>query len=401
VASVACGLSYPLNGMIKERSSALIALIAVSFFALAFTGCETVGALPSSKQPEDSFSHITRVTYQPGDKGTSVKVYGTGRFEHTSYKLANPLRIAVEIPNVLLDFEPKRVRLNNSAIIFLDVVRFKKVNSVRIELELLTDAGYTITQKKNYLELLVANSPTSTSGKRALPPETAGRSFEKDETIARLQENIAILEQEKIAGLNTQRQLEEENRVLKESLEEASIQLEEAGGKATALDARVVFMEGKLSDIQDKMAVDSAAPEIIPAPLAAEAAKETLVAPQAAQHTLVALTEVEIEEVMAGWLEAWNSKDIDAYSDFYSDDFETDTMDRETWLRDKGFKFARRGEINVTAIEIEYSLTVDGAVVIFEQRYESRSYRDIGLKIISLTKRSGSWKIVSESWKPL
>ena len=396
--------------MIKERSPALIALIAVSVLALAVTGCETGGSISAAKQPEDAFTHITRVTYKPGDKGTSVKVYGTGRFEHTSYKLANPLRIAVEIPNVLLDFEPKRVKLNNSSILYLDVVRFKKVNSVRLELELLTDSGYTITQKKNYLELLVANAPASPSGKRAFSPNTSRRSTggsaatpEKDAAISRLQENIASLERENLTGRQTQLQLEEENRSLKESLEEASIQLEEAGGKANALEARVIFMEGKLSDIQDKMAAESAMPDIAAAPEATLAPQATF-APQATlepEETLVARTEVEIKEVMAGWLEAWNSKDIDAYSGFYSDDFETDTMDRKTWFLDKGIKFARRGEIEITAKNMEVSLTVEGAAVIFEQRFESHSYRDIGLKIISLTKRSGSWKIVSEVWKPL
>jgi len=404
----------------KGRSSAVFAFITISVFALAAAGCETGGALSAAKKPKDSLVHVTRVTYQPGEKGTSVKIYGTGRFEHTSYKLTDPLRIAVGIPNVVLDFEPRRVRLNNSAIAFLDVVRFKKVNSVRLELELLSDAGYSITQKKNYLELLVANAPSPPSGGRAFSAESVKRSgdrftgnSEKDATIATLQENIAKLEQENAAAHNALSELEETNRLLNESLEEARIQLEEAGGRAKGLEARIVFMEGKLSDIQEKMAAEPAAPGMPEAPAEsvdlaapdiysqAPQASEVPQATEEANETLLSRTESEIKEVVAGWLAAWNGKDINAYSDYYSDDFETETMDRETWLHDKRIKFAASGPIEITAKKMEVSLTVEGAVVIFEQTYKSPSYGDVGLKIISLTKRTGNWKIVSESWKPL
>lgn len=399
--------------MLKGRSSAVYALIAVTVLALAAAGCETGGALPAAKQPKDSLIHITRVTYQPGDKGTLVRVYGTGRIEHTSYKLTDPLRIAVEMPNVVLDFEPKRVRLNNSAIAYLDVVRFKKVNSIRLELELLSNVSYNITQKKNYLELLVESVPTAEGGKRAFPPEPLKQSgadvtanADKDATITSLRGESARLEQENIAASKRQLQLEEENRSLRESLEEARIQLEEAGGKTMALEARVIFMEGKLSDIQEKMAEEPAAPGLPESreanvDLIAPDIRATSQASQAPQETLLSRTEDEVKEVLAGWLAAWNGKDIDAYSEYYSDDFESETMDRDTWLRDKEIKFARRGPVEVTANKMKVSLTMEGAVVIFEQRYKSPSYRDIGLKIISLTKRSNHWKIVSESWKPL
>lgn len=399
--------------MIKGRALSITAKIAVSVFTLFAAGCETGGALSAAKQPKDSLIHITRVAYLPGDKETSVKVYGTGRFEHTSYKLTDPLRIAVEIPNVVLDFEPKRVRLNNSTIAFLNVVRFKKVNSVRLELELLTDASYNITQKKNYLELLVADAPASPSRERAFTTEPAKQSGErltgnsdKDATIKELREEIARLEQENAAAREAQLPLETENRSLKESLEEAGIQLKEASGKTQALEARIVFMEGKLSDIQEKMAVEPTTPgisenketnEVLAAP---DITADTQTTP-ASRETLVSAMEGEIKEFVAGWLKDWNSKDINAYSDHYSDDFETDTMDRKSWLRDKEIKFARSGPIKVTAKEMRVSPTVEGAVVIFVQRYESHTYGDIGLKIISLTKRSGNWKIVSESWKPL
>jgi len=394
----------------KGRALSVTAVIAVFVSTLFTAGCETGGALSAAKQPTDGLIHITRIAYLPGDKGTSVKVYGTGRFEHTSYKLTDPLRIAVEMQNVVLDFKPKRVRLSNGAIAFLDVVRFKKVNSVRIELELLTDVFYNITQKKNYLELLVANAPASSSRKRSFtdkPAKRSGESFtgnsDKDATIIRLREDIARLEQENIAARKNQLLFEEESRLLKESLEEAGNQLKEAGGKTKALEARIVFMEGKLSDIQEKMAVEPATPGISESPKTDEVldAPDITAAPQAPQETLVSRTESEIKELLAGWLEAWNGKDIDAYSVYYSDNFETETMDRKTWMLDKGIKFARRGPIEVTAKKMEVSLTVEGAVVIFEQRFESPSYRDIGLKIISLTKRSGNWKIESESWKPL
>ena len=381
--------------MIKGRAFSVAAIIAVSSFTLLTAGCETGAALSAAKQPTDSLIHITRVTYLAGDKGTSVKVYGTGRFEHTSYKLADPLRIAVEMPNVALDFEPKRVRLNNSAIAFLNVVRFKKVNSVRIELELLSDVSYNITQQKNFLEIMVANAPVSSSRKRSFTGEPAGKPFtnssDKDADISRLRKDIARLEEENIAAREAQMQFEEKNRSLKENLEEAGLQLKEAGGKAKALEARIVFMEGKLSDIQEKLA----AGQVL------RAAPDILAAPPAAQARTTERTEEEIKKVMAGWLKAWNSKDMNAYSAYYSDNFETDTMDRKTWLRDKEIKFARRGPIEVTVNNMEVSPTLEGAVVIFEQRFESPSYRDIGQKIISLTKHSGSWKIVSESWKPL
>jgi hypothetical protein len=358
-----------------------IALVAPIFMLLA-AGCETGGALTDAKRPADAVTHITRVAYLTGEKGTVVKVYGSGRFEHTSYKLSDPLRIAVEIPNVVLDFEPKRVRLHDSSVAHLNVVRFAKVNSVRLELELLTDVPYNITQKKRFLEIIIANAPERTFPPGSVRPGVGSAGGEEKEELEKLR-------QENIDNRMAMIELEKENSSLKQRLEEARQQMEEAGSMNKALQTRIEFMEGKLSDIQEKMAISLPGPSISGPTGDMPGGMDSLQA------------RVEIEEMINGWLETWNRKEIKAFSAYYSEDFETGTMNRRQWLRDKRMKFARPGEIEITVENLRITFDIEGVIAAFEQTFRSPVYRDRGLKIISLTKEDGNWKIRSETWTPL
>jgi len=62
---------------------------------------------------------------------------------------------------------------------------------------------------------------------------------------------------------------------------------------------------------------------------------------------------------------------------------------------------AEAGEISVHFKNMNVTFESGNAIVVFEQDYNAGSYSDRGIKILTLTKEDGSWKIVSEYWKPL
>lgn len=393
---------------LTARLRGATALLALFVTALSSVGCQTGGALSASDKPPDPLAHITRVTYSRGDNGTVVKVYGSRRFEHTSYKLSDPLRIAIEIPNVVLDFVPKRVNLNESSITHLNVVRFDKVKSVRIELELIADVPFKITQKQRYLEVLVSDSSTSKAAERisAAAKMAGSGGLEQDrlqgDVLNSMKSEIETLTQDNFETRKARVEAEEENNSLKLQLEEAHRQLEEATALTRTMEERIDFMAKKLSEIQEKIARQM--PELSAGGTAGAFAAAPLPTPIRSasgeggddrQET------VEINEMVNGWLEAWNQKDLQAYSAYYSDDFRAGNLSRKWWMGDKKVKFARDGDIEVTAQNLKVTVEMEEAVVLFEQRYQSQAYRDNGLKIMKLTKKDGSWKIVSESWKPL
>ena len=393
---------------LTARLRSATAIVALFLTALFSVGCQTGGALSASDKSPDPLAHITRVTYSRGDNGTLVKVYGSRRFEHTSYKLSDPLRIAIEIPNVVLDFVPKRVNLSDSSVTHLNVVRFDKVNSVRIELELFTDVPFKITQKQRFLQVLVADIPLAkTADRTSAAAKRAGiGGMEKDRlqsgVLDSMKSEIETLTQENFENRKARVEAEEDNISLKLQLEEAHRQLEEATALTRTMEERIDFMAKKLSEIQEKIAlqmpelsVTGTAGALVATPLPTPIRSDSGEGGDNRQKT------IEINEMVDGWLEAWNQKDLQAYSAYYSDDFRVGNLSRKWWLGDKKIKFARDGDIEVTAENRKVTVEMEEAVVVFEQRYRSQAYRDNGLKIMRLTKKDGSWKIVSESWKPL
>jgi len=106
-----------------------------------------------------------------------------------------------------------------------------------------------------------------------------------------------------------------------------------------------------------------------------------------------------IMQTVRAWALAWSSQDVDAYTDFYADDFDPgDGMSRSQWL---ALRRARLGQPDQIHIRIE-NPTIEQrssgrAQVDFEQHYDSPRYSDRVTKRLILIRQDTGWRIVRES----
>lgn len=390
------------------------------------SACETNPFSSDSKKPEitrkdkgsgaaeEELVHITRISYTTKENETAIRVYSSGKFQFTSYKLADPLRLAVEMPGVVLDFPPKRIEVNDE-ISYLSVVRFPKVNSVRLEIELLDDVPFNIIQKPEFLEILVAHS-SKRRGKKSdmmsAPAAVQHASMKAEKLKGKIDElelENEKLKQENKINLETVVKLEEENTILREQVIEAGKQLDQTSSLTETLQARIEFMESKLNELQEKVSErkDSAIPppSLFVGRNAANTASppEPSKAKQGTDDTPLRLIEnaKEVEEMIEEWINAWTGKDIKKYSSFYTPDYRLKTMTHRQWLADKREKFQRQEYIEVEAANLRISFDGGDAKAVFEQAYRSPTYRDEGIKTLTLTKTGNNWKITEENWEPL
>lgn len=98
------------------------------------------------------------------------------------------------------------------------------------------------------------------------------------------------------------------------------------------------------------------------------------------------------------WRAAWESKKIDDYMEFYSDNFESLGYKKSKWRRYKD-------ALNKTydSIQVKFSQPViyrhnDQMVTRFLQAYSSDKKADYGEKTLYWRLENGTWRIVSEQW---
>lgn len=388
-----------MEGVVMSKSRWNLSLLAGFSILLFFAACSTTDTayvdVGKASRAETGKVHITRITYSNVEAGTSVRVYGTGKLEYTSYKLSDPFRLAVEIPDVMLDFEPNRIELDDADISSLSVVRFPKIDSVRIEMGLFANAPFSINSNSGYLEIVISHKSAAKPG---------GVAAATDIDVVDTADETATLEEtpENLPSQKEMPELLEENMLLKQRLEKTLAQLEKTVGMAKALRARNEFMETKLSELQ---ATSGQLPSAglktglpLPSPALMEVEKET---PKSADADSREALE-EIRKMLDSWLTAWNWKDFLKYSAYYASDFKTGDMNRNKWLKDKEQKFARPGAIEVKVQKVRIKLQdTRNAVAVFRQAFKSPGYRDKGVKTLTLVKKGAGWQVISESWKTL
>jgi len=367
----------------------------MTLLLLITTGCKTAGTdLTLHDASEGSKAHIKRIAYASTDKGTVVKVYSNIPLEYSTYSLSEPTRVAVEIPNVVLDFEPRKTEINDKTVSHVSVVAFPEIDSVRLELQLYRETPFSVALKKGRLEILVSDDSslftapmeyrgTDKNGSDKINP-AIGADYE-NRTRQELLEEINILKAKIAEERENNIKLELENSLMRKQANEAQKQFDETMSLAETLQARVVFMEKQLSNIQTRLIGDNAGASeggLSKGPIAAPDDPETA-----------------IKKMIEAWIKAWNMEDIKNYSEHYSSDFKFGYMDKKEWVADKAFKFKRPGvpEIDFEALEISI-ISSRAARATFHQLYRSNSFNSRGVKTLSLTKESGKWKILDENW---
>ncbi len=107
----------------------------------------------------------------------------------------------------------------------------------------------------------------------------------------------------------------------------------------------------------------------------------------------------EISNFLKQWQEAWQSKDIDKYLNFYDTNFKGMGFNFKTW---KKYKSGLTGKYNFIKVEFDqpFILIHNNQLIIKTlQKYESDKHQDYGIKVIHALKMDGLYKIITEDWK--
>jgi len=101
---------------------------------------------------------------------------------------------------------------------------------------------------------------------------------------------------------------------------------------------------------------------------------------------------------LESWKNAWKSADVTRYLAAYSSDFTPpEGMDLATWKKKRTASLTRPKFIHITIKDPVVELLTDNHLLItFTQDFESDTYQDSVIKILTMVLETGSWKIREE-----
>lgn len=108
-----------------------------------------------------------------------------------------------------------------------------------------------------------------------------------------------------------------------------------------------------------------------------------------------------VRTIVHAWARAWESRDIEHYMSFYSPSFRSKGFYYQGWKAQKSQTFKRSQNIRVEISDLWVFIEGQRARASFVQRYYDQNVLDVGEKKLILVKAGGTWKIISEEWKPL
>ncbi len=107
----------------------------------------------------------------------------------------------------------------------------------------------------------------------------------------------------------------------------------------------------------------------------------------------------KILDLVYGWEESWENKDLNRFIGFYSASFINGDMDIQGWESYKRGVFRRAKTIKVELTPYQIISHDNYAVVTFLQNYRSGNYSDTGIKRLFLMQENNAWRIVGEEWR--
>lgn len=110
----------------------------------------------------------------------------------------------------------------------------------------------------------------------------------------------------------------------------------------------------------------------------------------------------QLKDWVETWRKAWGGKDIETYMAFYGDRFSGNGLNKNQWRRYKE-RLAKRYEfIKIDLKDIQVFNQGPKIVFRFMQNYESDKTKDVGAKIIYVTKSpEQKFEIIGEKWQAL
>ena len=167
--------------MKPDRLFHLMLLIVVGLFcAQCATQQTAVQPPPAATAPAAKLAVIQKMSFQEEDRYTQVRVEASEPMELPFYKLlADPLRIAIDIPNADLKMIRDPLRINNGTI--GDVVATQYDGKGRIEIGLARMANYNISKEGRLLLIDVEKAKAVAEVKAEKPAESPSTEVRKEE----------------------------------------------------------------------------------------------------------------------------------------------------------------------------------------------------------------------------
>ncbi len=145
----------------------------------------------------------------------------------------------------------------------------------------------------------------------------------------------------------------------------------------------------------------TAGTHLVPPPAASTATKED--APEIQQtpgekDKEQLSTQLAAYYALESWKNAWKSADVTKYLAAYSSDFTPpEEMDLATWKKKRAASLTRPKFIHITIKDPILELLTDNHLLItFTQDFESDTYQDSVIKILTMVLEKGGWKIREE-----
>ncbi|MDH3219531.1 MAG: tetratricopeptide repeat protein [Gammaproteobacteria bacterium] len=125
-------------------------------------------------------------------------------------------------------------------------------------------------------------------------------------------------------------------------------------------------------------------------PIAQAGASEPTAVTFANQETLL------LEQVKR-WAQAWSSKELEAYIDFYAAEFRARFKTHSQWVANRRERILRPGEISVEVSDIQIKWRSENrAIIDFRQAFDSPGYSDRVVKRLVFSRVGPQWKITEE-----
>jgi len=107
-----------------------------------------------------------------------------------------------------------------------------------------------------------------------------------------------------------------------------------------------------------------------------------------------------VSDVIKGWSESWQTKNIEEYFSYYQENFTPNSFDNnELWIKDRSRKILGKSAIKIDIKDLSITFDInegEKAITEFIQYYKSASYSDVVTKKVVLKKFGNQWKIISE-----
>jgi murein L,D-transpeptidase YafK len=106
-----------------------------------------------------------------------------------------------------------------------------------------------------------------------------------------------------------------------------------------------------------------------------------------------------LTDLIERWRIAWEEKDIDTYSSFYSSRFSSGGKDWAEWKEHKRSLAKKYSSIDVGVENLRILKNGGLIVAAFRQKYAAGGFRIVGDKTLFLQKNSDEWKILGETFR--